>query len=256
MSATAWFAVAVVGFSLAGIALIAAVILFFKLKIRAIIGDLTGKTVAREVKAIRQASASNGEHYYRPAAVNPTSGKMSRAKDPGPQAMNQGHGSKRLGGSQSAPQPATPYPTGVQSPAPAPTVSAPPPVQETEQLSSNAVPMTANMQSPDVTEVLPDTGVTEVLPEQGGARLREEDTPTDVLGASQPVASTGVTEVLPQTGPWEQAAEVLSEETSAGQGEYTTVLAQPAAPRAVSFRVVKSILVVHTDEVIGGRQAQ
>lgn len=72
-----------------------------------------------------------------------------------------------------------------------------------------------------------------------------------MLGASQPAASAGVTEVLPQTGPWEQATEVLSEETSAGQGEYTTVLAQPAAPRAVSFRVVKSILVVHTDEVIG-----
>ncbi len=54
MSAEIWFIISIVGFSLAAAALIAAVILFIKLNIPAVIGDLTGRTVAREIKAMKE----------------------------------------------------------------------------------------------------------------------------------------------------------------------------------------------------------
>ena len=56
MNATTWFVIAIVGFSLAGAALIAAVLLFLKLNIPAVIADLTGKTANNEIKAIRAAN--------------------------------------------------------------------------------------------------------------------------------------------------------------------------------------------------------
>ena len=52
MSANTWLIIAIIGFSLSGIALIAAVIMFIRLNIPAIIGDLSGRTVAREIKAL------------------------------------------------------------------------------------------------------------------------------------------------------------------------------------------------------------
>lgn len=54
MSADNWFAVAIVGFILAGIALLAVIFIFFKMRIPAVIGDLTGRTIAREIRAIRE----------------------------------------------------------------------------------------------------------------------------------------------------------------------------------------------------------
>ncbi len=59
MNATTWFVIAIVGFSLAGAALIAAVLLFLKLNIPAVIADLTGKTANNEIKAIRAANEAN-----------------------------------------------------------------------------------------------------------------------------------------------------------------------------------------------------
>lgn len=59
MSAENWLLIAIIGFALSGIALIVAVFMFIKMNIPSIIGDLNGKTVAREIQAMREANASN-----------------------------------------------------------------------------------------------------------------------------------------------------------------------------------------------------
>ena len=97
MSANTWLIIAIIGFSLSGIALIAAVIMFIRLNIPAIIGDLTGRTVAREIKAMRDTNASSGDKRFRPSAVNLERGTLTE-KVAGNTANNMAiaHASKRL----------------------------------------------------------------------------------------------------------------------------------------------------------------
>ena len=77
MGATTWLIIAIVGFSLSGIALIATVILFIKMNIPAVIGDLSGKTVAREIKAMRDANASSGNKLHKSSHVNVERGELT-----------------------------------------------------------------------------------------------------------------------------------------------------------------------------------
>lgn len=77
MSANTWSIISIVGFSLSGIALVAAIIMFFKLKIPNIIGDLSGKNVAREIQAMRAANISSGDKRFRSSRVNQNRGKLT-----------------------------------------------------------------------------------------------------------------------------------------------------------------------------------
>lgn len=58
MTADSWFLIAIISFALSAIALIVAIFIFIKLNIPSVIGDLSGKTVAREIRAMREANAS------------------------------------------------------------------------------------------------------------------------------------------------------------------------------------------------------
>lgn len=77
MSASTWFLIAIGGFSLSGIALIVAILMFIKMNIPAIIGDLNGKTVAREIQAMRNANAAAGDKHYEPSPVNAKRGRLT-----------------------------------------------------------------------------------------------------------------------------------------------------------------------------------
>lgn len=58
MTAETWLLIAIIGFSLSGVALVVSVFMFIKLNIPSVIGDLNGKTVAREIQAMREANAN------------------------------------------------------------------------------------------------------------------------------------------------------------------------------------------------------
>lgn len=77
MSASTWLIIAIVGFSVSGIALITSIVLFIILRIPAVIGDLTGRTSARETKAWREANAASGDKLHKPSAVNVERGKLT-----------------------------------------------------------------------------------------------------------------------------------------------------------------------------------
>lgn len=266
MSASTWYFIAIVGFSLSGAALIAAVILFIRLNIPAIIGDLTGRTVAREIKALRDMNASNGDRRFRSSAVNIERGTLTDKFLP---VQNDGmavaHASKRLdktsgqlnnGGGRPRRRTGT---VGLSDAA-------------RGFSGDNASRPTDVLDTGSTTEVLSDQA-TEVLNERVTEELNERATePTDGAAAA-PVLRTDATEVLtrdlteaPQTNPTEpltcdlaEAArtnptEVLANGAS-GQTPATTVLSrteelkeEPIEP--VRFKVTRDMLAVHSDEKI------
>ena len=224
MSATAWLIIAIVGFSLSGIAFIAAIILFIKMNIPAIIGDLTGKTVAREIKAMRESNASSGDKRFRPSAVNLERGTLTEKVSNTPMStadLKKAHASKRLdktgglgksgniGGKKGG---TTGLDDGVSPVTPVATGTA---TKGTEKLSDNATEVLSN-----ATEVL-DSGATDILAPA-----------TEVLTSGTEVLSNGTT-VLGGTT-------VLS-----GTEELNTEDSKP-----VAFKVIRSEIIVHSDEVI------
>ena len=226
MSATIWLIIAIVGFSLAGIALVAAVIMFIKMNIPAIIGDLTGKTVAREIKAMRESNASSGDKRFRPSAVNLERGTLTEKVGNTPMStadLKKAHASKRLdktgglgssgklGGKKGG---TVGLAEGNSTVNPVSNVA---PANATEKLSDNA------------TEVL--SNGTEVL--NSGA--------TDVLSPATEVLSNG-TEVL------SNGTTVLNSGTTVLSG--TEELTAEDNVKPVSFKVVRSEVMIHSDEVI------
>lgn len=77
MGAVNWQIVTIVGFLVAGLAAVTVVVLFFVLHIRSVIGDLSGRTVAREIKAMRETNERSGDKSLRVGGVNPARGKLT-----------------------------------------------------------------------------------------------------------------------------------------------------------------------------------
>lgn len=70
MGAIVWQTISIVGYSLAGVLLVVTVILFFKMNIPAIIGDLTGRTAAKQIQEIRLRNAMTGNKRQTPQAFH------------------------------------------------------------------------------------------------------------------------------------------------------------------------------------------
>lgn len=267
MSANAWFIIAIVGFSLSGIALAAAVILFFKLNIPSVIGDLTGRTVAREIKAMRETNASSGDKRFRSSAVNLERGTLTeKVADSTTNGMAIAHASKRLDkpsgeiGSRAFRRKKTgtiELSDAVQGK----TGSGP-----TDLLESNATEVLCTdgqegvgenrteVLRDNATEVLSDSaaaaqpgGPTEPLDTATGESLGQPTEMPEEAGAQTPCS--GPTEILSAN-----RTEVLSQETEV-LSPGTTVLhptekLENAAPQPVSFKIKQKEVVTHSDEVI------
>lgn len=268
MSANAWFIIAIVGFSLSGIALAAAVILFFKLDIPSVIGDLTGRTVAREIKAMRETNASSGDKRFRPSAVNLERGTLTeKVADSTTNGMAIAHASKRLD-------------------------------KASGEIGSRAFrrKKTGTIELSDAVQGKTDSGLTDVLesdaatevlrtdgqkgPGENRAEVLRENT-TEVLsdsvaqaqpgGPTEPLdTATGEslgqpTEMLEETDaqtPGSDPTEILSANRTAVLSQETEVLSpgttvlhpteklENAAPQPVSFKIKQKEVVTHSDEVI------
>ena len=283
MSAEIWFIISIVGFSLAAAALIAAVILFIKLNIPAVIGDLTGRTVAREIKAMKETNF-NRTNVIR-TGIPSSSASSAKAEvlsasvpdvrpDIRHDSMAVAHASKQLdklysveNDKKSAKKTGT---TGLsdvlKSNKSDPTDILP--ANSTEVLSSSdeyqegANRTVTESLSDNATESL-DVGATEVLSnnatESLGAGAIEvlSNNATESLGAGATEVlsnnatesfGAGATEVLSNN-----ATEALEDAASASQG--TTVLSptedlRKDAVKPVAFRIVREEISIHTNEII------
>lgn len=223
MSATAWFIIAIVGFSLSGIALVVAIFMFIKMNIPAIIGDLTGKTVAREIKAMRDANILSGDKRFRPSKVNLERGTLTERVDQpslDAQAIKKAHASKRLDKT-----------TGQLSDNLSKKKGGTVELSEGINESSNVGSSPTESLSSTATEVLSDNNVTEILSSNA----------TEILDKN-------ATEILKS-----DVTELLSDDEKTVGG--TTVLSQTeelkeTEVKPVAFKTVKSELVIHSDEVI------
>lgn len=77
MNAQFWLIIEIVGFSLAAILLVASVFVFLKLNVLGVIGDLTGRTVAREIQAMREENAQSGDKLHKSSVVNQNRVKLT-----------------------------------------------------------------------------------------------------------------------------------------------------------------------------------
>lgn len=234
MSAETWGIIAIIGFSLSAIALAAAVFIFIRLKIPAVIGDLSGKTVAREIQAIRDANVASGVKAHKSSRVNIDRGKLTeKVSDSGhhDDAQIIAHASKRLDKASST---------------------------TSSQLHSSAELQRPQQHKGKTTEQLSDN-VAEVNIEESAERPRSGKKPdilvygrqTDVL---TPGKQTDIVTPLAKTGVLSEgrATEVLREETPNGTSvlHENDMLDANTVGEEVPFTVVRSIILIHSDEVI------
>ena len=226
MSAPAWLIIAIVGFSLAGIALIVAVFMFIKMNIPSVIGDLTGKTVAREIKAMREFNNSKGDRRFRPSKVNLERGTLTEKVDTSiddKKAMAEAHASKRLDRTETKENKKN----------------------SKSQKSNGTIGLNDFEMNP--TDVLNEGSTpTEVLSDNSTEVL--ESNATEVLSENQ-------TEVLNTDN-----TEALSENTNELFDDSTTVLSEGTTVlenteelgnnKPVSFKIIKDNVITHSDEVI------
>ena len=98
MSADTWYAISLAGYFAALIGLIITVILYFRLDILDVIGDLTGRTVAKEIKSMREnRSTGTARRSVRPKP--PRTGKTAKTsrKTLGNSRATSGPGRSRRG---------------------------------------------------------------------------------------------------------------------------------------------------------------
>ena len=60
MSAQGWFIIGIVGFSLTGVFLIISTFIFIRFDIPSVLGYLTGRTAAKQIKEFRQSNTESG----------------------------------------------------------------------------------------------------------------------------------------------------------------------------------------------------
>lgn len=244
MSATTWFVIGVVGFSLAAILFVISLFLFIKLNVPAVIGDLTGRTVAREIKAMRDANAASGDKRFRSSKVNLERGMVTekvigRALDT--EEIKKAHASKRL--DKTTGQLKNTGDTGKGGTAGLfETRAGRDESPHTELLASSDDGFTTN-----ATEIL-NQGETELL--QTDATEVLERCGTEVLQRDETVQLSGC-EAEIQQDPELYASPGGTTVLAAG----TTVLEQteelePVITGTTQFRITRSEIVVHSREVI------
>ena len=288
MSAETWFIISIVGFSLAAVALIAAVILFIKLNIPAVIGDLTGRTVAREIKAMKEVNLNKTNVVRTGAPATPSvAGAKAEvlsvaAQDIRPDSMAVAHASKQLdklysveNDKNTAKKTGTTGlsdvlksnlsdPTDVLPANSTEVLSSSDEYQEgasrtvTESLSDNATEVLSN----NATESL-GAGATEVLSNNATESLGTDATEVLSNNATESLG-TGATEVLSNNATESlgagvtgilsnDATEALENAAIVSQG--TTVLSptedlRKDAVKPVAFRIVREEISIHTNEII------
>lgn len=228
MSATTWLIIAIIGFSLAGIALVVAIFMFINQNIPSVIGDLTGKTVAREIKAMREFNKAHGDRRFRPSEVNLERGTLTEKVEVSredQQAMAEAHLSKRLDKAPSED-------ISVKKKTKGGTIG----LNDFESTPTDVLNDGSNP-----TEVLSDNA-TEVLSANETEVLSDTTNATEVLSSNE-------TEVLSNN-----ATEVLSDSTTV-LSEGTTVLSENVevsenSATLVNFKVTKDKTITHSDEVI------
>lgn len=249
MSADTWYAISLAGYFAALIGLIITVILYFRLDILDVIGDLTGRTVAKEIKSMREnRSSGTARRSVRPKP--PRTGKTAKTsrKTLGNSRATSGPGRSRrgtagltaTGGSQ--PDKRVLHSRTDRLP------------QELEEQYGSFDPRVEYSR----TDILPQTPEKPEAPaaeqrKRGTAILEESAGGTEQRQRGTAVLEeSGGTAVLEESGGGTALLQEPSKGTALLQepGGGTTLLTGEEPTLPVKFSVTRSWLVVHTEERI------
>jgi hypothetical protein len=228
MDATTWLIISIVGYSLAGVLLIVVVFMFFKMNIPAIIGDLNGKTAARQIQEIREKNKLTGNKQHRPSTFNVERGTLTAP-------VSSRFGRTGKAGSTQA------------------TIS-----EELKYLESKGI--TAQSSRPTVVENL------SIMNEATTVLTEEAQVLTGIYSDSTEVLMNEIEVLINETEVLEKGTEVLMNETEVLDNG-TVVLAEDIGTTvlngttelesenakkvlAIEFKIVKDIKITHTNEVI------
>jgi hypothetical protein len=243
MDASTWILISIVGYSLAGVLLIVVVFMFFKMNIPALIGDLNGKTAARQIQEIREKNKLTGNKQHRPSTFNvergtltaPVSSRFGRTGRT-QSALSEGLENKGITAQTSRPTVAESLPTEV--------------ISEQENLAmmneATTVLIQDSQMSP-VEEMYADG--TEVLL-MDETEVLEQD--TEILMNETEVLDYGTEILMNETEVLDEGTVVLAEDSgttvlnATGEVDYENV----TVPLAVEFKIVKDIKITHSNEVI------
>jgi hypothetical protein len=260
MDATTWLIISIVGYSLFGVLLIVVIFMFFKMNIPAIIGDLNGKTAARQIQEIREKNKLTGNKQHRPSTFNVERGTLTA-----PVSSRFGRTGKAGSTSSTVSEESTYLERkGITVQSSRPTV--------VESLQTEVITEQENLSfMNEATSVLIEetqvlTGVysdstevlineTEVL-EKGTEVLMNEtevlEKGTEVLMNETEVLDNGTEVLMNETEVLDNGTVVLAQEMGTTVLNATTELESDnaAKPLAIEFKIVKDIKITHTNEVI------
>ena len=77
MDANIWQVISIIGFSLSGVAFVISIFIYMKFNISSVMGDLSGRTAAKQIKAIREQNVSTGDKQHRSNAFNIERGPLT-----------------------------------------------------------------------------------------------------------------------------------------------------------------------------------
>ncbi|NMD68690.1 hypothetical protein HHO41_00210 [Bacillus sp. DNRA2] len=257
MDASTWFTISIVGFSLAGVLLIVAIILFYKMNIMAIIGDLSGRTATRQIQEIREQNTISGKKRYKPSAFNIERGSLTEPVGAMPTR------SSRLTGRGSTGQTVAPISPSAQGN----TDQTAAPTSKTRSDTIQIGELVSNARDTAATEVL--LTDTDVLFQTDGTMVLGQDTGTEVLAdqyETEVLSDDYGTQVLPDAQgngvlADNPGTEVLSDDfgTEVLNDDFGTTVLYPTgeleqeeheANPAIEFKIVKDIKITHTNETI------
>lgn len=111
--------ISIVCFSVAGLSLIIALILFFKFRIISVIGDLSGRTARKSIEKMREENEKSGVKSHRPTALGKARGPITKEIED--YTLNQSlNATEPLHGNPQEPQPKDGYAQASQATAPIP----------------------------------------------------------------------------------------------------------------------------------------
>ena len=199
------------GFLLAGVLLILSVVLFFRLHIASVLGDLTGFTKRRQIEQLRRAGAKQEDNFYARAVglpgdsgtIRPHSAKLERKSR-----------SSRLGRKgQTQTAGLTPLPTAApeQIREPAPDQNQTAALSEREEETA----VLAERAEEETAVLMPEMEETSILtPEEGATTPLSQEAETGRLDGSTPALEETPEDFVILT----QIVSVHSEETIGGRG--------------------------------------
>ena len=270
-AATIWLIIGIAGFVLAAVFLVISVVLFVRRKIPMIIGDLSGKTRARAIAQLREENEKSGAKLHRSSTYNINRGPLTAPVDSEPTAKKEperpafivAHPSKRLDTGEIASTKSTDVLTPGTSVLPQsketavlqpgttvldnPDGSKPTAVLETQNVEATAV-----LNQGEKTTVLADSGATAVLDQGEKTTVLTDSGATEVLDAErEPTVSLPSAKKADLLFASAADSAVPPQPAAAPTTVLDDSVAASAAPqKAIRFKIIKDIKIIHADEII------